>query len=176
MAALNNANKLKTLLTWFLLARKKRKFNNTLRQITFGRRKFRQKRMAIFKVIIAICLSCPRIRETWMHPRSFTWFEMVDEHYDNELWYENFRVTRQTFLYLFNTVANFISCKDAVNAIFCFCKKTACYYPILPSVNGCIQNDSKFVWSVKIFCLLLYKKCLQRSDQPIIECCQFSSQ
>ena len=46
--------------------------------------------------------------------RSFTWFDMVDEHYDNELWYENFRVTRQTFLYLLNTVANFISCKDTV--------------------------------------------------------------
>ena len=49
MAALNNANKLKTLLTWFLLARKKRKFNNILRQITFGRRKFRQKKNGYFQ-------------------------------------------------------------------------------------------------------------------------------
>ena len=33
----------------------------------------------------------------WKHERSFTWFEMVDERYPDGLWYENFRVKRQTF-------------------------------------------------------------------------------
>ena len=49
-----------------------------------------------------------------MYPRSFTWFEMVDREYDEELWYSNFQVTRETFEFLLNEVMEYIRCKVTV--------------------------------------------------------------
>ena len=39
---------------------------------------------------------------------------MVDQEYDEELWYSNFRVTRGTFEFLLNEVMEYIRCKDIV--------------------------------------------------------------
>ncbi|XP_046856137.1 protein ALP1-like [Xenia sp. Carnegie-2017] len=39
-----------------------------------------------------------------MHPRSLVWFDMVDELYNDELWYANFRVTKSTFEFILNRV------------------------------------------------------------------------
>ena len=36
-----------------------------------------------------------------MHPRTQIWFEMVDDTYNDELWYANFRVTKETFTDLY---------------------------------------------------------------------------
>ena len=41
-----------------------------------------------------------RNRTLWMQPRSQVWFEMVDEVYNDELWYANFRVTKGTFAFI----------------------------------------------------------------------------
>ena len=43
------------------------------------------------------CLNPPRLREVWMHPHSFAWFDMVEASFPDELWYSNFRATCGTF-------------------------------------------------------------------------------
>jgi hypothetical protein len=41
-----------------------------------------------------------RTRTLWMHPRTQIWFEMVDDTYNGELRYANFRVTKETFTFI----------------------------------------------------------------------------
>jgi hypothetical protein len=53
---------------------------------------------------ILICLCHTRDRSLWMHPRSFTWIEMVEQTYNEELWYANFRVTKGTFKFLLDSI------------------------------------------------------------------------
>jgi hypothetical protein len=45
-----------------------------------------------------------RTRTLWMHPRTQIWFEMVDDIYNDELWYANFRVTKETFTFILRKV------------------------------------------------------------------------
>ena len=45
-----------------------------------------------------------RTRTLWMHPRTQIWFEMVDDTYNDELWYANFRVTKETFTFILRKV------------------------------------------------------------------------
>ena len=56
----------------------------------------------------------PRIREVWMRPRSFAWFEMVENHFTDDQWYENFRVTKDTFAFILSKVNEEISHRDTV--------------------------------------------------------------
>jgi predicted DNA-binding protein YlxM (UPF0122 family) len=39
-----------------------------------------------------------------MHPRTQILFEMVDDTYNDELWYANFRVTKETFTFILRKV------------------------------------------------------------------------
>ena len=115
MAAFNQAHKLKLLLLWFLRRREKRA-NKILEKKTLLRSDaYSTKKLRItFLKAILVCVNRPRYRALWMHPRSLTWFEMVDREYDDELWYSNFRVTRGTFEFLLNKVMEYIRCKDTV--------------------------------------------------------------
>ena len=115
MAASNQVQKLKILLLWFLRKRKKRaskvlQKQTLLRSDVYSTKKFR---IAFLKSIL-VSVNRPRHRALWMYPRSFTWFEMVDREYDEELWYSNFRVTRETFEFLLNVVMEYIRRKDTV--------------------------------------------------------------
>ena len=57
-----------------------------------------------FVEAILICLCHTRDRRSlWMNPRSFTWIEMVEQTYNEELWYANFRVTKGTFTFLLDS-------------------------------------------------------------------------
>lgn len=58
------------------------------------------------------CLNPPRLREVWMHPHSFAWFDMVEASFPDELWYSNFRVTRGTFTYILHEIGDEISRQD----------------------------------------------------------------
>ena len=59
-----------------------------------------------------VCVPC--IREVWMRPRSFAWFEMVENHFTDDQWYENFRVTKGSFAFILSKVTEDISHMDTV--------------------------------------------------------------
>jgi hypothetical protein len=69
------------------------------------------RRMEQFLAIL-ISLDPPVSRDVWMHPRCTAWFEMVDEHFNDDQWYTNFRVTKGTFTYILNKIADDITYKD----------------------------------------------------------------
>ena len=47
-----------------------------------------------------------------MHPRLLIWFDMLDQQYNDELWYANFRVTKRTFEFILDKVQQEICCKS----------------------------------------------------------------
>ena len=55
------------------------------------------------------CQNPSRLREVWMHPHSFAWFDMVEASFPNDLWYSNFRVTRGTFRYILHEIGEEMS-------------------------------------------------------------------
>lgn len=65
--------------------------------------KIHKRRLLFIEAVLAY-VHRPRIRNLWMHPRSLVWFDMVDETFCDELWYANFRVKRETFLYILEKV------------------------------------------------------------------------
>jgi hypothetical protein len=71
-------------------------------------------RQIAFIEAILICLCHTRDRSLWMHPRSFTWIEMVEHTYNDELWYANFRVTKETFRFLLDAIGEEIYHPDTV--------------------------------------------------------------
>ena len=45
-----------------------------------------------------------RKKSLWVRPRNQAWFHMVDTEFDEQQWYENFRVTRDTFQFTLNGI------------------------------------------------------------------------
>ena len=39
-----------------------------------------------------------------MHDRSMAWFDMVEESFNDEQWYENFRVRKETFVFILDKI------------------------------------------------------------------------
>jgi len=46
-----------------------------------------------------------RERSLWVRPSDQAWFDMADTEFDEQQWYENFRVTRDTFQFILNEIA-----------------------------------------------------------------------
>ena len=99
-------NNVKVAFAWYMYIRKRRQLFRTRCKSNFppgiSSRKL-NKRVALIQAILA-CLHQPRERLLWMHPRSLIWFDMVDEQYNDELWYANFRVTKRTFEFILDKV------------------------------------------------------------------------
>ena len=104
-------------LCWYLYARKRRslqltKFKNGSLQETLAFHKVKKKwRREIIQTAIAI-FHCQRTRTLWMYPRSQVWFEMVDDVYNDELCYANFRVTKETFAFILGKIEQNIDHKN----------------------------------------------------------------
>lgn len=47
-----------------------------------------------------------------MVERSNVWFEMVERGFTDKEWYDNFRVSKETFQYILSEIENEITCKD----------------------------------------------------------------
>ena len=95
------------ILSWYLQRRKsKRQRKKIVTTVTSGKRPDYTLKMGHIAIIeaILVCLCHTRDRSLWMHPRSFTWIEMVEQTYNEELWYANFRVTKDTFTFLLNSI------------------------------------------------------------------------
>ena len=95
------------IVSWLLQRRKsKRQRKQIVTSATSGKRPSCITKIGQIAFIeaILICLCHTRDRSLWMHPRSFTWIEMVEQTYNEELWYANFRVTKGTFTFLLDSI------------------------------------------------------------------------
>ena len=108
MANRNHEAKVKMAFAWCMYLKKRRHAvrtmykDNVLPRIPFHKINKRLS-VAFFETVLAY-LHRPRERILWMHPRSLIWFDMVDQTYNDELWYANFRVTRETFVFILHEV------------------------------------------------------------------------
>ena len=77
---------------------------------------FRQRRKRRYKLLLAIAavLACnfPVDRRFWMASRSDQWFVITETSFSDEEWYENFRVSKETFQYIVSEIENEIVRKD----------------------------------------------------------------
>lgn len=65
-------------------------------------------------VALLLVLNVPRERSVWMHPRTDAWFLLADQFYTDTQWYENFRVTKQTFTFIVALIEDDIKRKTTV--------------------------------------------------------------
>lgn len=61
---------------------------------------------------IITLINPPRDRICWMRPNSDDWFILADSTFNREQWYENFRVTRDTFTIILNEIEHDIAKQD----------------------------------------------------------------
>ena len=64
--------------------------------------------------LLSLVLNVPKERTLWMHPRTDAWFLLTDKFYTDVQWYENFRVTKQTFDFVVNVIENDIKRKTTI--------------------------------------------------------------
>ena len=62
--------------------------------------------------LVTLILNPPRDRMYWMKPHSDDWFQTADNHFTQEQWYENFRVTKDAFTIILNEIEGEISKQD----------------------------------------------------------------
>jgi len=56
----------------------------------------------MFVVMAHVACQNFRQRGLWVKPSNQAWFEMADTEFDEQQWYETFRVTRDTFQFILN--------------------------------------------------------------------------
>ena len=71
-----------------------------------------EKRKTEFIQAVITSVNIPRYKVLWMYERSMVWFDMVEESFTNEQWYENFRVRKETFEFILNKISRDITHKD----------------------------------------------------------------
>ena len=88
---------------------KKRHLKN-IREIEARQRKKKMRFITLLLVINTV----PRDRSIWMHPRTDEWFILADQFYTDTQWYENFRVSKRTFLFVAGLIKDDIKKKTTV--------------------------------------------------------------
>ena len=99
-----------------------------------------QKETWFFVIMAHVACQSFRERSLWMRPNNQAWFEMAETQFDEQQWYDNFRVTRDTFKFILNEIEGEITRRDttmrrAVSAsrrlaIFLYLSSTAEYRTI----------------------------------------------
>ena len=115
MAPFNNLNKINKYLVWLIYIRKRTNFRKKHGKKLLKSKSWtdaRSKSLLFFMNAILIAINSRRTRALWMNPRSLAWFDMVDSDFDDDLWYTNFRVTKETFNFLLNEVRHSILHKN----------------------------------------------------------------
>ena len=93
----------------------------------------------------------PRDRICWMRPNSDDWFILADSTSNSEQWYENFRVTRDTFTIILNEIEHDIAKQDTIDAQSCSNEKEAGNDSLLLCFYSRVSNHCKSLWSFKSF-------------------------
>ena len=72
-----------------------------------------KKRKRLLLALSAIILYNPPIdRRVWILPRTDHWYSIVQKKLSDKEWYENFRVSRETFNYILSEISTDISHQD----------------------------------------------------------------
>ena len=126
-------------------------------------RKKRRKEKWLFVAMAHVACQNFRQRSLWMRPSNQAWFEMADTEFDEQQWYENFRVTRDTFQFILNEIEREITrrntpMRQAISArrrlaiVLYFLSSTAEYRTIanlfgvsISFVCSCIQEVSTVI-------------------------------
>ena len=74
----------------------------------------RRKIMRFITLLLLIVNNVPRDRSVWMHPRTDGWFILADQFYTDAQWYENFRVSKRTFLFVAGHIEDNVKQKTTV--------------------------------------------------------------
>ena len=73
----------------------------------------RKRRWRYFMSIAVLLLTMPPIdRKVWTLPRSGQWFDMAVTEFSDKEWRENFRLSKETFMYVVSMVGENVSRKD----------------------------------------------------------------
>ena len=72
----------------------------------------RRKKLFLFMLAMSTLINPPRERNIWMNPKSDDWFRMADSSFTQEQWYENFRVTKDTFTFILGEIEHEIARHD----------------------------------------------------------------
>ena len=97
------------LLVYFALSRQKTSISYSKKQRAFDNcymRKLQKKKKIQF--LLCALAKCYRERSLWTHLRTDAWFVMAFATYDDRQWYDNFRVSRDTFQFICSQVRNSI--------------------------------------------------------------------
>ena len=109
-----NRYNVKIAFAWYMHVRKRRQSVRARYKSSFPTaisfHRLNKRQVALIEAILA-SLHQPRERLLWMHPRSLVWFDMVDQQYNDNLWYANFRVTKTTFEFILDQIQQEISRK-----------------------------------------------------------------
>ena len=76
--------------------------------------KAQERKKIHFIGLFLLILNVPRERSVWMHPRTDVWFHLADQRFTDRQWYENFRVTKRTFLFVVDLVEDDVKRKSTV--------------------------------------------------------------
>ena len=113
MAAFSNNQR--NVLIWYFLKKKAqsaitfRKCND--HQLNWLVRRLAKRKNEFIQAILS-CVNIPRYKLLWMYERSMVWFDMVEESFTAEQWYENFRIRKETFLFILNKISEDITRQD----------------------------------------------------------------
>ena len=101
-----------------------------------------------------------------MVERSNVWFEMVESAFTDKEWYDNFRVSRETFEYIVSEIENEITLKDTrMRKAIPSRKRVAIALYYLGSTAEYRTCNSKFIRCFLIICLSLYKGSFQSHNK-----------
>ena len=67
-------------------------------------RKKKRKEKWLFAAMAHVVCQNFRERSLWVRPSNQAWFDMAETEFDEQQWYENFRVTRDTFQFILNEI------------------------------------------------------------------------
>ena len=123
-------------------------------------KKKRRKEKCLFAAMAHVACQNFRKRSLWVGPSNQAWFDMADTEFDEQQWYENFRVTRDTFQFILNEIKREITrrntpMRQAISArrrlaiVLYYLSSTAEYHTIanlfgvsISFVCSCINEES----------------------------------
>ena len=79
-------------------------FSKEIDQNLGERREKIRKEKWLFAAMAHVACQNFRKRSLWVRPSNQAWFDMADTEFDEQQWYENFRVTRDTFQFILNEI------------------------------------------------------------------------
>lgn len=112
--------------------------------------------IAFLQALLAV-VHQPRIKCVWRHLRSDAWFEMVMAAYNENQWYENFRVTKTTFMFTLDEIRVDITRQDTVmsNAISAERRLALSLYYLASTAEFRTIAHLQCIWCFKFLCLHL---------------------